>query len=488
MNTVNNDIPFVPENTLDPAAGLNLAINKIDSLLQLAVISVNLNTPPVSPADGDRYIVGPTPTGVWTGQGNKLARYIATGDFWQFSDAYFAFNLADGLIHRFSGGAWVTGESTTISDDMIIVRTLADLPSPVANEITLPANKTILITGLIDLGANALRLSTDTVLRGFGGDSVMSSATGGVVRATNVGSAVVIREANVIATAGPCLALEGTTAHQLNLFFVGLIGPSAGTVTGFDVQAFKDTFFATADGVTLAGTTNKVFISQSPFYTVAAGNAAVTLDATLNARRMDVVEPFFKHDPAGIPIRAEVGYQVGYGRVNGLMLDGPTTPLEGLTSADPNWWFKGCDGIADSRVASQAYLTAADTTLITQVGEFVQVAGAFALSPRSQRMSLNANNELVNDSNQPVLLSFMTTLTVDPSSNDRLEFRVTENGVTIPESRFIVEQGAGAGASPRPGWVSSLVYLNPGESAGLAVANLTTIANVPWLSCTFVVA
>ena len=34
MSSVNNNIPFVPENTIDPAAGLNEAIKAIDALLQ----------------------------------------------------------------------------------------------------------------------------------------------------------------------------------------------------------------------------------------------------------------------------------------------------------------------------------------------------------------------------------------------------------------------------------------------------------------------
>ncbi len=86
MTTPNTGIPYVPENTLDPAAGLNLALNVIDALLQTAVIDVGVNTPPGSPADGDLYIVG-TGTGAWTGHDDALAGDVAQGDFWQFDAA-----------------------------------------------------------------------------------------------------------------------------------------------------------------------------------------------------------------------------------------------------------------------------------------------------------------------------------------------------------------------------------------------------------------
>lgn len=96
MSSVNNNIPFVPENTIDPAAGLNESINVIDALLQLRVVSVGTNTPPGSPTNGARYIVGTSPTGAWAGQANKLARWLDST--WSFSDAVIAVNQADGAV------------------------------------------------------------------------------------------------------------------------------------------------------------------------------------------------------------------------------------------------------------------------------------------------------------------------------------------------------------------------------------------------------
>lgn len=86
MNTPNTGIPYVPEGTLDPAAALNISLNVIDALLQCSVIELGRNTPPVSPSDGDMYIVG-IGTGAWAGQDDNLARYVAEGTFWQFYTA-----------------------------------------------------------------------------------------------------------------------------------------------------------------------------------------------------------------------------------------------------------------------------------------------------------------------------------------------------------------------------------------------------------------
>lgn len=86
MTTPNTGIPYVPEGTLDPAAGLNLALNVIDALLQVQVIALGENDPPGSPVDGDLYIVG-AGTGDWAGEDDNLARYVEEGDFWQFYEA-----------------------------------------------------------------------------------------------------------------------------------------------------------------------------------------------------------------------------------------------------------------------------------------------------------------------------------------------------------------------------------------------------------------
>lgn len=116
-NTINNNIPFVPENTIDPAAGLNLSLNTIDAILQCAVLTVGNNTPAVAPVDGDRHIVGTSPVGAWAGHANKLARYLDGG--WQFFDARIAYNTADSSIYCFDGVSWIQQSGATPAIDNV---------------------------------------------------------------------------------------------------------------------------------------------------------------------------------------------------------------------------------------------------------------------------------------------------------------------------------------------------------------------------------
>lgn len=122
-NTINNSIPFVPENTIDPAAGLNISLNAIDAMLQVLVLTVGANTPPVG-VEGARHIVGTAPTGAWDGQANKLARFL--NGVWVFYDARYVLNTEDGGIYVRSGSVW-TLFSPPISDNSVTNAKLADV-------------------------------------------------------------------------------------------------------------------------------------------------------------------------------------------------------------------------------------------------------------------------------------------------------------------------------------------------------------------------
>ncbi len=53
----------------------NEALRKLDALVQISVVDRDLAAPPGSPAEGARYIIAASPTGVWTGHADKLAAW-----------------------------------------------------------------------------------------------------------------------------------------------------------------------------------------------------------------------------------------------------------------------------------------------------------------------------------------------------------------------------------------------------------------------------
>jgi hypothetical protein len=64
-----------------PHIPINMSLRKLDALVQLSVLEQTA-TPPGSPAEGDRYVVGASATGDWSGHDDNVAAFI--GGAWTF--------------------------------------------------------------------------------------------------------------------------------------------------------------------------------------------------------------------------------------------------------------------------------------------------------------------------------------------------------------------------------------------------------------------
>lgn len=187
-NTPSNQIPFVPENTIDPAAGLNLSLDVIDALLNSRVENMTTNTPPVTPADGVMYVVGPSPTGQWVGHSKAIARYVADGAFWEFfaggAQAWLLINKADGKLYVWTvtSSSWVITSGTGFSNPMttkgdLIVGDTAGVP------IRLPVGSTgqvLTVAGGTWVAANSASGFANPMTTA--GDIIVGGAAGAAAR------------------------------------------------------------------------------------------------------------------------------------------------------------------------------------------------------------------------------------------------------------------------------------------------------------------
>lgn len=65
-------------------SGMDENLAAIDALLQCGVIDRDLSAPPGSPANGDSYIVGASPTGAWASKANQIAVWNTVNAAWAF--------------------------------------------------------------------------------------------------------------------------------------------------------------------------------------------------------------------------------------------------------------------------------------------------------------------------------------------------------------------------------------------------------------------
>lgn len=88
-------------------AEMDANLKLLDMINQLGVIDKDLATPPGSPTNGDRYIVGPAATDDWAGHENKIAVYIEA--VWEFHIPKLGWNalvLDEGFVYWWGGSAW----------------------------------------------------------------------------------------------------------------------------------------------------------------------------------------------------------------------------------------------------------------------------------------------------------------------------------------------------------------------------------------------
>lgn len=87
----------------------NEALAAIDIVVQAGVVGAGLDMPPVAPAAGECWIVGPAPTGAWTGRAGAIAGWTDGG--WRFvapREGLCAWVADEGRSRRFTGGAWTS--------------------------------------------------------------------------------------------------------------------------------------------------------------------------------------------------------------------------------------------------------------------------------------------------------------------------------------------------------------------------------------------
>ncbi len=106
MPTPNLALAYLVASQAQKEVTHNDALNDLDALVQLSVIDRTLNAPPGSPATGDVYIVGSSPTGAWAGNAGKVAAYYAGWKFKAPEAGWTAWARNENHLLYYTGTAW----------------------------------------------------------------------------------------------------------------------------------------------------------------------------------------------------------------------------------------------------------------------------------------------------------------------------------------------------------------------------------------------
>ena len=144
-DTPNLRLPYIMAAQSQKHVTHNEAIRALDAVVQLAVLDRDLAAPPVSPAEGDRYIVAASPTGDWDGQSGNIAAF--QDGAWAF------FTPNEGWI------AWIADEDVAVVWTSSNWTALTTEGSGAGNFTTVGINATADATNRLSLSSPATLLN-----------------------------------------------------------------------------------------------------------------------------------------------------------------------------------------------------------------------------------------------------------------------------------------------------------------------------------------
>ena len=104
--STNLALPYLGASQSQKHVTVNEGLRSLDVLVQIAVKSAALSAPPGSPNDGQRWIIGPAPTGLWAGRATQIAAWQdGAWVFYTPKDGWLAWNEATLNSLVFSAGS-----------------------------------------------------------------------------------------------------------------------------------------------------------------------------------------------------------------------------------------------------------------------------------------------------------------------------------------------------------------------------------------------
>ena len=128
-------LPMLEAGQAQKEMTVNEALARLDLLAQAAVVATGLDTPPATPVEGQAWIVGSAPTGIWAGQARALAGWTVGG--WRFvapRDGMSVWSATDGCPVTFATGQWrvgrLAGTSVAIGGLQVVGARAAAIAAP----------------------------------------------------------------------------------------------------------------------------------------------------------------------------------------------------------------------------------------------------------------------------------------------------------------------------------------------------------------------
>jgi len=372
--------------------------------------------------------------------------------------------------------------SKIIDGNFVIVKTLADLPAPVADVITLAASTTYRITDHIDLLGDRLVLSAGTVIFGTSSTNASITSTGKVSGAlfksdyhVEISDIKIFDDNEVFDFDG-----NGTTD---NCFLNNLLVQnctSLGTIKNYAAVLSNQSTYINNGTLTFDQTIGTIGCDTSLF-APASGAISINVPATCTiTRRIRLILCGWIINGSAVGVNVDVGATItdeSYLLESNSFTGTSVTYLTGLDYTSNKALFVENKGITNTAVHGEMYMNNnATATTVGVINTWYKAAGTTTAGNNSKY--LHASNKLTCDASIERKYTVICTLAFSSSANNvcRFGFYDSEDAVVVPAT--MVKSTANSGGNAENVSVIGLIHHSQGGFIELHVMNTTGANNI----------
>jgi hypothetical protein len=289
-DTPNLVLPYLAANQAQKHVTVNEALRRLDALVQVTVQSAALATPPVSPTEGQRWILPASPTGAWAGHAGQIA--VWQDGAWAFYaplDGWTAVDVSTDtlLLYNAGTGIW-TGLITGVFSDAAF--TLQDDIDPTKQARFQIAGFTTGATRVFTLPDATTSLAGLAVAQTFSAKQTLSNANNDLGTSTGTGTTNLATGAT----------LNGST-KTVNIGSAGVSGSTTNVTIGSAVAGALGALTINSPIVTFGSSVSAIAMAAANVSALYLSLGGATADAT---NRLSI------NAPASLFNNAGAGHQV----------------------------------------------------------------------------------------------------------------------------------------------------------------------------------
>lgn len=380
----------------------------------------------------------------------------------------------------------------TNRDDLLIIKSLSDFPTPVSGVITLEDGVIYVIQDTVDIGTNRIVMGELTVLRADTGVSDILKNDSASALLTSVGKNFIIRNVGFQNDSGDILDIDGslaTKSMRLEGVFIHDCA-SIGTIKDIDFCLMDElrVFNTTVGGLNFEGSNVSISISEGAFRSW----TGTLID--LGTATFDVVaiggSNVFETSSGNTVISGLTNsgnINTGGGGIiftNIFISEG--TYISGINECDTLWILIANVGVESTNIGASIHEPDSSTTTITTVNVVVPVNGIF-IEDGSCKFTTDVDGLLTYIGVAPIKVNFQVKMLVAPATSNNIDYvsfvqKNSTDNIAISEDSINADSG-----TPAKITMFGSVELVQNDTLRLVIKNTTDTRDAIISSIAFVV-